>query len=271
MNKSKEVTIIVPNYKTLEITKICLRLLKKHTNLNRVEVIVVDNQSNDESVEYLRSLNWITLIERKVNQIETGVSSHSRALDLALERVKTPYVLSIHTDTFIKHDNWLDILLDPLKKNNNLAGVGSWKLESLSKVRQWGHSFEQLWKRFLFNHFNYSRYRADRGDVNAQYLRSHCSLYRMKYIRELNTNFSDGDTTAGKVMFQKIKAAGYEVLFLDSKYLGKYIDHLNHATTILNNEFLCRKRTRVDGKKRIKKMLRGIDAESILNNNELDR
>ena len=93
----------------------------------------------------------------------------------------------------------------------------------------------------------------------------------MKYIRELNTNFSDGDTTAGKVMFQKIKAAGYEVLFLDSKYLGKYIDHLNHATTILNNEFLCRKRTRVDGKKRIKKMLRGIDAESILNNNELDR
>ena len=116
MNKSKEVTIIVPNYKTLEITKICLRLLKKHTNLNRVEVIVVDNQSNDESVEYLRSLNWITLIERKVNQIETGVSSHSRALDLALKRVKTPYVLSIHTDTFIKHDNWLDILLDPLKK-----------------------------------------------------------------------------------------------------------------------------------------------------------
>ena len=53
---TKQVTIIVPNYKTYQLTKVCLRLLRKNTDLNHADVIVVDNNSNDESSKYLKSL-----------------------------------------------------------------------------------------------------------------------------------------------------------------------------------------------------------------------
>ncbi len=268
--KSKKVTILIPNYKTPEITKICLRLIRQHTDLSSAEVIVIDNDSNDESTEYLRSLSWITLIERKANKPEPGPLSHSRALDLALKNVKTPYLLTIHTDTFVKSDQWLDVLLAPFSQNENLAGVGSWKLEYISPLRQFGHRFEQGWKYLLNKYFGYSRYNAERGDVNAHYLRSHCAMYRTNIIKKLNTNFSDENQTAGKVMHEKMIKSGYEMLFLESAYLGEYIDHLNHATMILNPEIGGSKKLLKTGNKKLKKKLRGIDAESILKNHMLD-
>ncbi len=247
-----------------------MRLLRQYTDFHRVEIIVIDNDSNDESTEYLRSLNWIKLIERKAQKAESGPLSHSRALDLALKSVKTPFVLSIHTDTFIKSPEWLDVLIGPFTKNENLAGVGSWKLESISKLRQFGHQFEQGWKKLLHQYFGYSRYRPERGNIHVHYLRSHCAMYRTDIIKKLKTNFSDHDQTAGKVMHEKMIKAGYEMLFLDSAYLGNYIDHLNHATMILNPELGGSKKLLKTGGKQLKKKLRGIDAISILNNSDLD-
>lgn len=51
-----EVTVIIANYKTPELTRLCLRLLRMHTAPERYKVIVVDNDSQDESLEYLRGL-----------------------------------------------------------------------------------------------------------------------------------------------------------------------------------------------------------------------
>jgi len=266
----KEVTILIPNYKTPDITKICMRLIRQHTDFSRVAVMVIDNNSNDESLAYLKTLPWITLIERKTEAAEPVTLSHSRALDLALAQVTTPYVLSIHTDTFIKDKNWLDVLITPFNKNPKLAGVGSWKLESKSSLEMLGYHFEQMWKKLLNQYFGYKGYRADRLDVNARYLRSHCAIYRMDVIRELNTNFSDGEQTAGKVMHQKIVQAGYQMLFLDSAELGSYIDHLNHATMVLNPALGSSNKVQKEGHARIKKKLRGIDATAILANQQLD-
>ena len=144
--QTKLVTILVPNYKTPEITKICMRLLRKHTDFSKAKVIVIDNNSADASLAYLRSLSWIKLIERKPNKSETGIQSHAEALDMGMIEVKTPYVLSIHTDTFVKHNDWLKILLAPFRGNPRLAGVGSWKLESKNAIQRFGVHFEQAWK-----------------------------------------------------------------------------------------------------------------------------
>lgn len=61
----KQVTLLIPNYKTPDITKICLRLIRQHSDFNRIEVMVIDNNSNDESLAYLKTLPWIMLIGRK--------------------------------------------------------------------------------------------------------------------------------------------------------------------------------------------------------------
>lgn len=266
----KLVTILIPNYKTLEITKICLRLIRKLTDFNIVDVIVIDNNSNDASLDYLKTLKWITLLERKSIETEAPAVSHSNALDFALDKVKTPYVLSIHTDTFVKHKAWIQFLLAPFADNKNLAGVGSWKLESKPQWRIWGVEFEQYCKYLLNRFFNYKNYNKERLDVEARYLRSHCAMYKTDVIRALNTRFGDGDATAGKVMHRKMIDAKYDMLFIESASLGKYIDHLNHATSVLNPDLGSKSSTIKEGKKRIKHKLRGIDAAEILETHQLD-
>ena len=48
------VTILLPNYKTPELTKLCIRSLRKYTDLSQIRVIAIDSASQDESAEYLR-------------------------------------------------------------------------------------------------------------------------------------------------------------------------------------------------------------------------
>ena len=100
-SQGPELTILIPHYKTLELSKLCLRSIKLFTDLDKVKVIVIDNDSNDQSLEYLRSINWIKLIERKDIADESPAKMHAKALDLGMEHVKTKYVLSIHTDTIV--------------------------------------------------------------------------------------------------------------------------------------------------------------------------
>lgn len=268
---AKLVTILIPNFKTPEITKICMRLIRQNTDFNQVEVIVIDNNSADSSTEYLRTLTWIKLIERQPPPEEPGPLAHSRALDLALEKVKTPYVLSIHTDTFVKRADWIDILLAPFKYDTNVAGVGSWKLESKSSLQIFGYRFENAWKYTMALFTDYKGYNPDRLNVKARYLRSHCAMYRTDIIKAVHTSFSDGEHTAGKIMHKKIVDAGYKMLFLPTEELGQYVDHINHATMILNPQPHSRKKLFIAGNKRIKKIFRGIDANSILDNDALDK
>lgn len=264
------VTILVPNYKTPQITKICMRLLRKHTDFTIARVIAIDNNSQDESLTYLKSLPWIELIERTPEADDTPPLSHSRALDLALSRVATPFVLSIHTDTFVKHPGWLDNLLSPFNEDNNIAGVGSWKLESKTWWQRGGRKLEELWKKALYRLTGHKTYQDIRFDPTLHYLRSHCAIYRTEVIRSLNTCFSDGDKVAGSIMHKKMVDAGYRMIFLPSEHLGKYVDHLNHATMVLNPELGSGKSTIRKGRRNIRRKLRDIDSEYLLNNQSLD-
>ncbi|MBW2739606.1 MAG: glycosyltransferase, partial [Deltaproteobacteria bacterium] len=71
------VTALIPNYKTLKVTKLCLRLLRKYTDPKKISIIVIDNDSQDESLKYLKSIKHITLIERKKKQDDSPSLFHA--------------------------------------------------------------------------------------------------------------------------------------------------------------------------------------------------
>ena len=216
-------SVIVPNYKTPELTKICFRLLRKYTDTGKIRVIAIDNASGDASTEYLRKLTWIDLIERKVPEGEPGVLMHANALDEAFALVTTPYVMIMHTDTFCLHPDWLDYILGHFDSDKT-AGVGSWKLEPpRSLLWRTGHLLEEMFRR-LFR-------KKTRQEI--KYLRGHCAVYRTDLVRKYTNGFYDGDS-AGRAMHIKLEAAGFNMVFLPSQELGKFICHLNHATMILN-------------------------------------
>ena len=264
------VTILIPNYKTLNLTKLCLRLIRHHTDLSLAKVIVIDNDSQDDSVDYLRSVRWIQLIERQAQAGESGAEAHSRALDLALAEVKTPYVLSIHTDTLIKNSHWLAYLLAQIQARSSIAGVGSWKLEVKTR---WRHGLKQA-ERFIQSNFyrliGRAQHLIEGLGSNYYYLRSHCALYRMDLIRAHALTFSAGDCVAGKLMHKQLVELGFEMVFLPSEQLSQLMDHVNHATSVLHPTLSGHQHKLAKNQRRVTKALEKIQSEVILMDNSLD-
>lgn len=268
---SKPVTILVPNYKTLELTKICLRLIRKHTPQDAYKIIAIDNASNDASVEYLRSLPWITLLERDISDDPRPGLSHSRALDLALAQTDTPYVLSIHTDTFVHHPQWLSYLLTQIEKSPDIAGVGSWKLEHKPWLKRVAKNIEYAIQSVVFPLIGKGVGQLEGKGDNYYYLRSHCALYRTDLLKKYQLSFAEGADTAGKVLHKRLEDNGHKMVFIPSASLIKYVYHVNHATMVLNPELGSGKRSVSTGNKRIEYMLNAVDAHSILANDRLDQ
>lgn len=266
-----QVTILIPNYKTLELTKLCLRLLRKYTDLGLAHFIVIDNNSQDESLEYLRTLPWIKLVERSPVPGESPALSHARALDLGLSYVTTPYVLSIHTDTLMRNQEWLPFLLQYIQDKPKVAGVGSWKLESKPFYRRWAKFIERQTQMAYFRLSGKKDHMLEGVGKNYYYLRSHCALYRVDLLLKYSLTFADAEETAGKLMHKKLVDLGYDMIFLPSETLGQYIDHINHATMILNPALGARDKTIKKGQARIKQRLKAIQAERILEDSSLDR
>ena len=266
-----EISILIPNYKTPDITRLCMRLLRKHTDPARIHVIAIDNGSADASLDYLRSLTWIDLIERQPEPDDTPSLSHSRALDLAMERVDTPLVLSFHTDTFVLNSRWLDFLIQQIGRSDDIAGVGSWKLESKPWHKRLAKNVERhlqsVWYRFVGRDLSLVEGTA----AHRKYLRSHCAMYRTDLLRRYGLTFSADRDTAGRVMHQRLVEAGHRMVFLPSEVLGRYVVHLNHATMVINPELGARKGSIDKGLKRIRRVLEDMGAEAVLADDSLDR
>ena len=224
---NQPVSIIMPNYKTPELTRLCLRSLRKFTPHDAIRIIAVDNASGDESLDYLRSLGWIRLIERTPADIAGMAPAlmHTTAMDLALNEVDTPFVLSFHTDTIVYSPDWLDFLLGRISRDEKIAGVGSWKLEFVPPLKRFGKKLEIIENRV--------KQLLGLKKPEVRFLRSHCALYRTDLLRRHTRGFGDGES-AGKSIHKLLTDAGYTMEFIPPEVLIKYMDHLNHATMILN-------------------------------------
>ena len=262
-SSDSRLTILLPQYKTLELTKLCLRMIRKNLDLKNVRVIVIDNDSKDASLEYLRTVPWITLIERKAIPGEKPPEAHTRALDMALEITDTEFVMSMHTDTFFLDAGALNLLLNPFE-DPQVAGTGSWKLEYISPLKQFGKGMENL----VRNYIKAPLTGKAPGSIAQEhkehwFLRSHCAVYRTKLLKDMNLSFGDGET-AGKAMHRKLENAGYKMLFIPSENLMKHMIHLDHATMILNPETGGRKTTKPAARRQLQKALKKMHYREIL-------
>jgi GT2 family glycosyltransferase len=272
MSSGALVTVLVPNYRTPELTRLCLRLLRKHTPPGRIDVIAIDNDSRDESTDYLRALGWITVIERERVAGERPWVAHAKALDLALDRVATPYVLSIHTDTLVRDPAWLDVLLAPLEGDPMVAGVGSWKLEAEGRA-WWRRALKAAERRAqlaLLPLLGRGVGKIEGHGDNYLYLRSHCAMYRTEPLRRHGLRFAEGDLPAGKALHRRLERLGYRLVFLETEELAGHVLHVNNATMVLNREFGGTRRFRDRGMRRIEQALALVDAKAVLADEALD-
>ncbi|MCY2967376.1 MAG: glycosyltransferase, partial [Planctomycetota bacterium] len=95
------VTVCIPHWQVGEMMRVCLRSLRKHSAGLNLEIVVVDNGSRDDSLDWLRSLSWIRLIERPEETPANWPMNVFTAWDRGLREARGRYFLTMHSDVFI--------------------------------------------------------------------------------------------------------------------------------------------------------------------------
>jgi GT2 family glycosyltransferase/Flp pilus assembly protein TadD/predicted SAM-dependent methyltransferase len=110
------VSIMILNYSRLNDIKMCLDSIKRNTP-ERHEIIVVDNASNDGSIEYLRTVPEIVLVENKEN---IGCPP-ARAQMMSLAR--GDYVVFLDNDTIVSK-GWIAKFISHMRNNPQIGILG---------------------------------------------------------------------------------------------------------------------------------------------------
>lgn len=121
MAKTKlTLSVIVVSWNTKSLLQQCLKSLIENTKDNafNLEIIVVDNGSEDKSSEMVKSeFSKVKLIQNKENL------GFSKANNLGIRQATGKYVMLLNSDTIIK-DNALIALADFLEQNEQVGIVG---------------------------------------------------------------------------------------------------------------------------------------------------
>lgn len=122
MAKSPELTIIIVSYNSQYWLKKTLQSLKQFyldRSMFKVRVIVVDNDSDDDSVETVKSeFKWVDVIALAENK---GFAAGNNE---ALKLVDSPYVMLLNSDMELTDNSNLDELITYLNNHPEVGIVG---------------------------------------------------------------------------------------------------------------------------------------------------
>jgi glycosyltransferase involved in cell wall biosynthesis len=266
------VSICIPHYQVQDLMRLCLRALRRYTDGPAYEVIVVDNGSTDQSLDWLRSMEWIMLVERGESTPDNWVRAMNTALDIGLERARGPYYLIMHSDTIVKRRGWLRRMVEAIESAPNVASCGSGKLEQRSAFAQFVRDATdtkrfRLWLR-----------RTILRDASAHQLprepcpRDYCALYRTSILREHDLSFvSKGGYSAGETVYYDLKRLGYESSVIPVPEMMRNMDHIAHATGAIRPERkLDRVHTLRKTRRRLKRLFHRNDMDALLADDSLE-
>jgi N-acetylglucosaminyl-diphospho-decaprenol L-rhamnosyltransferase len=140
-----DLTVVVVNYNTGHLFARLFSTLTAAQGRLRVQIIVIDNASRDNSIEILRS--QYPTVELVTNTTNLGFG---RANNRAVERAHGPYVLLLNTDAFVSEDTLLKTL--NFMESNPQCGILGVKLVGEDGTLQPScRFFPTPWNVFLAN------------------------------------------------------------------------------------------------------------------------
>ena len=183
-----KVTIVVLNYRGADDTIRCVRSLRELT-YPRYEILIVDNDSRDGSVERLRSeLPGVRLLVADRNGGYTA--GNNLGIELAL-RDGADYVHLVNPDTVVCRPEYLTDLVRFLQRNPRVGVVGpKVRLRTAETTQNTVLRFPWLWRRAV----DWVRWRVfDRSPsdyrepIEADALNGVCVLFRATCLREVGS------------------------------------------------------------------------------------
>lgn len=101
-----DLSVVILSYNTKDITSRCLDKLKiakvfcENKFKNKIEVLVVDNGSEDGSAEFIKSeYKWVKLLALKEN------SGFSKGNNIAMKQSSNPFILLLNSDVYVEENS----------------------------------------------------------------------------------------------------------------------------------------------------------------------
>jgi hypothetical protein len=198
-------------------------------------VIVVDNGSKDDSIDYLRSLDWIRLIERPDEVHTNWPLNVFTAWDLGARESDSEYYVTMHSDVFIKSDDWLDPFLREIDRDSSIAASGAWKLVLENPL----YAFQKRAIGLITAKIK-SLYGPKRNVrwKEGHYPRDYCAMYRRDVLIKHDLTFRpiNGCGGGGYSIAKQIWNAGYEMGMIPVREMDRQLFHVAHGTAAVAPE-----------------------------------
>ncbi|MGL4877026.1 glycosyltransferase family 2 protein [Paraclostridium dentum] len=110
-------SIVILSYNNCELTKNCIESIRKYTNKESYELIIIDNNSKDESVEYLKSQDDLICIFNEENKGFAG------GCNQGIDASSGDNILLLNNDIIVT-PNWLDNMVKALYSSDDIGAVG---------------------------------------------------------------------------------------------------------------------------------------------------
>lgn len=123
------VDIVIPSYNLPEMTDVVIKCIKKYTE-EPYRIILVDDESNKETIEYLKTLKDVNIIFNKRKWYRPKFlmkhrisAANALMLNIGAKEVTGKYMFVMHNDALPLHKGWLDFLKSKLNDKVKIAGV----------------------------------------------------------------------------------------------------------------------------------------------------
>ncbi|MSR59466.1 MAG: glycosyltransferase family 2 protein [Planctomycetaceae bacterium] len=228
------ITVCIPHWQVRDMMAICLRSIRRHSQKYPLEVIVVDNGSRDASLDWLRSLTWIRLIERPGESVANWPANVFTAWDEALRVARGEFFVTMHSDVFVKRDDWLDPLLREMAAEGRVAAAGAWKLALESPFYAWQ-------KRVLGSAVagvkRLAGRRARSSWREGHYPRDYCAMYRRAVLLNHDLTFcpAPDEITGGYTIARQLWDKGFATRMIPVWEMARNIVHVAHGTAAVSS------------------------------------
>ncbi len=130
-----DVSIIIVNYNTKNLTLQCIDSIYEKTNDVSFEIIVVDNNSTDGSQELLSHDKRIVFVEAGENL------GFGKANNLGLRQAQGKYIFFLNSDTLLLNNAVKEFFIFAESQTENIGAIGCLLTDKLGRVI---HSFSEF-------------------------------------------------------------------------------------------------------------------------------
>ncbi len=229
MNKT---SIIILTYNNFLYTKECISSIRKYTNKNTYEIIVIDNNSSDETISWLKKQKDLKVIYNKEN------IGFPKGVNLGIKIAqKENDILLLNNDTIVTC-NWLTNLKKCLYSDSSIGAVGPVCNQDENKqgsLLNYSNILEMQQKAIKHNISN-----ADKWEEKV-FIIGFCLLIKRKVfdkIKYLDEKYSPGYIEDNDLSI-RISNLGYRLILCHDVFIHHYLGtafrkDLNKFYLILN-------------------------------------